>query len=165
MTKYIALFLMIALNTAMAQGSAQKNSFWELIEELNNCEGAACEQIYEEKELVSEGRLTASLEKELMAVAEDQIRVWGDTILEGGYITRGETSLNEVVAIYKNKQLIAYRIIYSQEAFYTESCDYDYENEETLEECTQGRITETSIVSPDFKEYDIDGDGYANFED
>ncbi len=165
MTKNIVLVILMALTSTMAQGSAAKSSFWDIIEEFNNCEGPACEQIYEEREILSEGSLSKYVEKELMAVAEDQVRVWGDTILEGGYLTRGETSLNEVVAIYKNKQLIAYRIIYSQEAFYTDSCEYDYENDETLEDCTQGRITETSIVSPDFKEYDIDGDGYANFED
>ncbi|KYG66953.1 hypothetical protein AZI86_07980 [Bdellovibrio bacteriovorus] len=165
MAKNIAFIILMALTTTIAQGSGPQSSFWDIIEEFNNCEGPTCEQIYEEKELVSEGTLPAALEKALMEVAEDQVRVWGDTILEGGYITRGETELNEVVAIYKNKKLIAYRIIYSQAAINTDSCDYDYENEETLEDCTEGRITETSIVSPDFKEYDIDGDGYANFED
>ena len=165
MTKKIAAVIFMALMATQAQGSAQQSSFWDIIEEFNTCEGPVCEQVYEEKELISEGTLPAVLEKELMEVAEDQVRVWGDTILEGGYITLGETELNEVIAIYKNKKLIAYRIIYSQAAVHTDSCDYDYENEETLEDCTQGRITETSIVSPDFKEYDIDGDGYANFED
>lgn len=165
MTKFIVSMMLMTLTTTLAEGSAVKTSFWDVIEEFNNCEGPVCERIYEEKELLSEGVLPAPIRTELLKVAEDQVRVWGDTILEGGYITRGDTDLNEVVAIYKNKQLIAYRIIYSQEAFYTDSCDYDYENDATLEDCTPGRITETSIVSPDFKEYDIDGDGYANFED
>lgn len=165
MKKYIFLMLAILFSSTMAMARLSPD-FWAQIEEFNECTLAECSQIFsEEEDMIHHKTLPAEVEKELLAVAQDQERVWGDTILEGGYITTGDVELVEVSALKKYGQIFAYRIIYSAPAVYTESCDFDYDSDEIPEDCTVGRITETSIVSADFKEYDIDEDGYANFED
>lgn len=155
--------LIVALIFTTAFAHASVLDFNEQIEEFKNCEGPACEQIYTEDYLDTAEKLSASLETRLTAVAQNESRVWWDTILEGEYIVRGEIFLSDVTAIYKNKQLLAYRIVYGKEAYYTGSCDYDSENEDSLEECTSGSITETALVSPDFKEVEIEY--YADFND
>lgn len=165
MKKYMFLSLAILFSSTMAMARLSPD-FWAQLEEFEECTLDECSQIFsEEEDMISNKTLPTDVEKELFAVAQDQERVWGDTILEGGYVTTGDLELVEVTALKKFGKIFAYRIIYSAPAVHTDSCDFDYDSEEISEDCTVGSITETSIVSADFKEYDIDGDGYANFED
>lgn len=161
MLKKTALTLALILTTSFVH--ATELDFSEQIEEYKTCDAPACDSIYTEEDLGDEDTLSPELKAPLIAVARKESRVWWDTILEGEYIVRGDVFLGDVTAIYKNKQLLAYRVTYGKEAYYTGICDYDSENEESLEECSSGSITETALVSPDFKEVEIEY--YAEFND
>jgi hypothetical protein len=158
----IALLMVVS---PLAQAAAPNQM--ELLNQFDNCSSNNTCESYTDKELLSwdKDNIEPTLRKNLLAIAEDQARIWGDTILEGDYIADGKTELNYVTAIYYQKSLIGYQIGYSQKAYYTGSCDYDYENEATLEECTEGSIAESLLVTADLKEWDITQDGYADFQD
>lgn len=166
MTKVAFVILSLVLSNNMALASAQ-NSFTDKLELWLECQNQACASTYTQKELLGfdQESIAADTQKALHNVAKQQAYIWMDTILEGDYITQGETELDEVTAVYHDQDLIAYIIRYSEKAYYTGSCDYDGENEQTLEDCTAGSISETSVVSPDFQYVEVFQDNYANFED
>lgn len=108
--------------------------------------------------------LPVEVQNRLKKVAFDQAQIWGDTILEGDYVSAGETRLDRVIVLYKDDQVIGYKITYSGQAWYTGECDYDSSDESSLKNCTAGRIRESSFVSPDFRTYFRDEDHFADFE-
>lgn len=102
----------------------------------------------------------------LSAVAEKQANIWGDTIYEGPYMANDDVELTSIEGIYYRGQLVLYRISYAQSAWATETCDVNWEEDEpSFEECEEGVIQETSLVSLDFKRYEIEGDKYADYND
>lgn len=110
-----------------------------------------------------QSRLAADVEDSLKFVATSQAQVWADTILEGDYYAEGNTRLDNVTAIYKNNEFIGYKIVYSERAWFTADCNFDGEDESGLIECAEGRIHESTYVSPDFKTYFRDEDALADF--
>jgi len=96
-------------------------------------------------------------------IAFKQAQIWGDTILEGDYYADGETQLDAVEILQKNGKTIGYRISYSETAWFTSDCDFDYDNLETLKNCPQGIITERSYVSLDKKTFFRDNRSFAEF--
>lgn len=102
---------------------------------------------------------------QLYRVASAQARVWADTILESDYVSSGKTTLDSVMGIFKNGRLVAYKIQYSERAWDVSACDYSYENESGLENCTEGKIVESSFVSLDFRTYFRDDADLAGFHD
>lgn len=108
--------------------------------------------------------LPVATQEHLKAVAFNQAQIWGDTILEGDYVSAGETQLDRVLVLYKNDEVIGYKITYSEQAWFTGECEYDANDESTLNKCTPGRIRESSFVSPDFRTYFRDEDHFADFE-
>lgn len=108
-------------------------------------------------------KLPSKVTKELESIAFNLAQVWGDTILEGEYTADSAVTLDQVERVTENKKPIGYRITYSSKAWYTGACDYDYENEETLEGCDEGRIIESGFVANDLKENFRDETSYAEF--
>lgn len=106
-----------------------------------------------------ESHTRANLEK----AAFDQAQIWADTILEGDYVADGKTQLDSVFAIFENRQLIGYKITYSELAWYVGECDFSYDDRKTLKDCSIGRISESSFVSPDFSIYLNDETDLADF--
>jgi hypothetical protein len=110
-----------------------------------------------------QSRLANDVESTLKYVATIQAQIWADTILEGDYYAEGNTRLDNVMALYKDNEFIGYRITYSERAWFTGECDFDGEEETTLKDCQEGRIHESTFVSPDFKTYFRDEDALADF--
>lgn len=97
---------------------------------------------------------------QLSKIATSEASKWADTILEGDYMAFGDTQLSTVIGIYKNNQLIAYRITYQEDAIRTDECENE---KESLTTCTQGIIVESGFVSADFTQNNRDDDNIAEF--
>ena len=97
------------------------------------------------------------------AVAKKQAQIWADTILEGDYSSAGDTRLDKVEAVYEKVQdqekLVAYRILYSEKAWYVADCD----PRQGRDMCESGRIVEASFVSPTATSWMRDDTAYADF--
>lgn len=98
-------------------------------------------------------------------IAEEQVNVWGDTILEGDYVADGEVHISKVALIYKESELVAYRITYAQNAWDISTCNYDgNHHEETLIGCSAGEIIESSYVSASMNYFEVDENQFAEFK-
>lgn len=144
------------------------DAFYSLIETYRQACAHGCTDPFTNEdafdvEQPGQSRLATDAESSLKFVAYAQAQVWADTILEGDYYAAGNTRLDSVVAIYKNNEFIGYKIVYSERAWFTGDCDFDGEDESALSQCKEGRIHESTFVSPDFKTYFRDEDGLADF--
>ena len=84
----------------------------------------------------------------MLMIARDQAEIWGDTILEGDYETDGVIRLDLIEAVTRGADIVAYRITYSARAWDTSTCVYISGRPETLAGCVEGRIVESSYVTP-----------------
>lgn len=136
------------------------NDFAQLIRQTTDL---AMEDLYS-----GSGGSSSDLSPEILSrlkdVAEDQAFIWGDTILEGDYVADGKTQLDRVEGVYLNQELVAYRITYSERAWYIGDCAYEDMTHESFEGCESGLIVESSYVSPDFSSWMRDLDAIADFE-
>ncbi|XGC82133.1 hypothetical protein ACES2L_06500 [Bdellovibrio bacteriovorus] len=123
---------------------------------------------------VSKSSFTAKQWTQMSALAEKESWIWGDTILEGDYISNGEPVVLDLVeAVYAGKSLVAYRIVYSAKAWDTGACDVDYEAledenanfDEILAECTVGKIVGNSFVNLTLTEAERDWNNGESFEE
>jgi hypothetical protein len=108
-----------------------------------------------------ESRLSTGFLERLRQIAVKQTHIWPDTILEGDFEAAGDTRIDKVEAIHDGELLVAYRIHYSETAWYTGDCDP--EKDPTLRSCRQGRISEASFVSPMLTSWMRDDFAYAKF--
>lgn len=146
--------------TAFAEDTKKiDQSFRAEIAKLSDlCTSKTCKEPYA-KQLTFHHKRKKNIEiglKILMErIAFSQAQLWGDTILEGDYVADGKTRLDQVTVLYKNNKLIGYLVRYSEKAWDTSSigCAYDGIHDETLAGCAQGRIIESTYVSPDSKDY------------
>lgn len=153
---------------ADASGPGAKSFIQTIKNYRQACPEAACTAPFKSEDAFSAEQpersvLAVDVQVILKNVATYQAQIWGDTILEGDYQADGNTRLDVVTFLYKNNYLIGYRISYSERAWYTGDCDYTGENEENLINCTEGRIFESTFVSPDFKTYFRDENDLADF--
>lgn len=109
-------------------------------------------------------RIGQGLLRSLQAAALDRAQIWADTILEGDYVADGVTRLDRVYMISNGNKTVAYRIVYSEQAWFTADCSYDSSDESSLQECQAGRIVEASFVSPELNDVIADEDGFAEFK-
>jgi hypothetical protein len=107
-------------------------------------------------------KLEAPIQETIKKIAVEQAQAWGDSILEGDYHAGGRTRLDTVVAYYKGKTLVGYKIQYSEKAWYVGSCKFDG-TRASLKDCKEGRIVEGSYVSPDQLTYFSDEERHAEF--
>ncbi|MGZ3691827.1 MAG: hypothetical protein ACXVAX_10005 [Pseudobdellovibrio sp.] len=108
--------------------------------------------------------LEPGFKSKMQEIAFDQAQIWADTILEGDYVADGKTRIDRIYKLYKNNQLLAYMLTYSEKAWDTSNCRYDGFHVTSLQGCTEGRIVETSFVSTDFKEFFYNEKTYAKFK-
>jgi hypothetical protein len=108
-------------------------------------------------------RLSRRLLTGLSSAMDEQVNIWGDTILEGDFISEGSTRLDRVQAVEDpaSHALVAYRITYSEKAWAMEACEYA--DTGRLDGCKPGRISEASFVSPDLKSWITDDRFMADF--
>lgn len=132
----------------------------------NACRNDACQAPYSEQVVYNQKTKINLLSRETAAVlkkiASHQAQVWADTILEGDYYASGVTRLDNVLAFYKDGQLVGYKIQYSEKAWNTSECDFDG-SKNSLKNCQPGRISEGSYVSSDAQTYFSDEERYAEF--
>ncbi len=107
----------------------------------------------------ADARVTQEHLKVFSEVAKHQAQIWADTILEGDYRAAGDTRLDKVEAFFKGEELVAYRITYSERAWYTGECHPS----QPLQGCEEGRIAEASFVSPTTQSWLRDDRAYADF--
>jgi hypothetical protein len=131
---------------------------------LSECQVPFSEQLAFDFQNPQQSQINSQIRGKLEKVAWDQAQIWGDTILEGDYYSAGHTQLDLVSAIYENGQFLGYKITYSEHAWYTGDCSFAEGQPETLKECNEGRISESSFVSPDFQTYFRDEQDLADFE-
>lgn len=130
------------------------------------CPGDVCQNPYSQRLVYdSQGsinELPLQLQRRLGRIANEQAQLWGDTILESDYYADGSARLDSVLALYRDNQLIAYRIEYSERAWNTADCSFDG-SEASLNQCQEGRIAESSYVSPEGRVFINNQHGYAQF--
>ena len=108
--------------------------------------------------------LTVELHEKIQGLASEQAEIWGDNILEGEYEADGKTVVDRVEELKVAGELVAYRVTYSQRAWETSLCTYPGNLDlSALSQCQEGRISESSFVSPDLKTYTRDPSNFANF--
>ena len=149
---------------------ANYNSFAEVIRTAQgecrnerNCSlnGMNSQTLLSVDEGVRSSELPEATVAELQKIAHSQAQIWGDTILEGDYDAAGGTELDQVEGVYMGGQLIAYRITYSEKAWYTGACDT--EADPSRASCQEGRIVESTYVSPKLTSWMRDDSAYAEF--
>ncbi|KHD88649.1 MAG: hypothetical protein OM95_07535 [Bdellovibrio sp. ArHS] len=164
----LALIGLCASTTALAdQMGPNGDKFYEEAAHFENaCKADPCSGsysrviVYDQKAKLN--KLSAATKDTLKKVAFDQAQIWGDTILEGDYYASGRTRLDQVVAFYKDQDLVGYKIQYSEKAWYTGDCEFDG-SRASLKSCQEGRIVEGSYVSSDTLTYFSDEERYAEF--
>lgn len=133
----------------------------EEIEILNRaCARGTCKAPFQRLELIE---LNPPQMAQFQEIATDLAQVWGDTILEGDYYADGNTRIDSILALYKDDKVFAYRIHYFERAWYLANCDFKSQNLESLRSCDEGRITESTYVSADFKTFFRDPSHFVDF--
>ena len=165
--------LMLAVNLISLNALADKQfvgagKFYDLIADYKTvCKSAECTKPYREMIVytnnVRDSFLTKFQFAKLERIAAKQSYIWIDTVLAGDFHADGNTVLEEVVAIFRSNTLVAYKIDYSERAWYVGACNWDGETDESLANCPEGKIHESSFVSPDFKTYIRNDDDIADF--
>ncbi len=171
--KKLMMGLMLAVNLISLNALADKQfvgagKFYDLIADYKTvCKSAECTKPYREMIVYTNGVRDSFLTKfqfsKLERISDKQAFIWIDTVLQGDFHADGKTVLEEVVAIFKGTSLVAYKVDYSQLAWYVGACGWDGESFSGLEKCPMGKIHESSFVSPDFKTYIRNDDDIADF--
>jgi hypothetical protein len=162
--------LLVCVTTVQADAGADgsKNFEKHIQAYQQSCASGGCRIPFSERSAYAvnesdKSQLDAATRVLLEKVATEQAQIWADTILEGDYQADGKTQLDRVFAIFENGQFLGYKITYSERAWFIGECDYDYDRPESLNQCHEGRIEESSFVSPDFATYFRDESDLADF--
>lgn len=91
----------------------------------------------------------------LNVIVEAQSMIWADTILGGDYQAENRTTIDRVEGVSRNGQLLWYRVTYSSRAW-TQS--------DSGAKANEGRIEETSLVSPTLSSWARDELASAQFK-
>lgn len=143
------------------------DKFYEAAAKFENaCPQGVCKAPYSlvlvYNQSTSLNKLEIETRDSLKKIAVEQAQAWGDDTLEGDYFAAGRTRLDKVVAYYRGKNLVGYKIQYSEKAWYVGDCKFDG-TRESLKKCKEGRIGEGSYVSPDHLTYFSDEERHAEF--
>ena len=103
---------------------------------------------------LASGRELGARSVSLRSIADHQVAIWADTILEGDYETHGDEHLDLVEGYFFGGALVAYRITYSVHAWMLNPDGSKAE---------EGRIIEASFVSPSMASWTRDQRGFAAF--
>jgi len=167
MKNFLSLFSILTLAFATAahadaQG-AGSNVFQDRVTAYQESCAKECQYPFSTRVLQNSNLGPVAI-KHLKEIAVDQAQIWADTILEGDYHADGDTRLDSVLAIFENGTFLGYKITYSEKAWYVGDCNFSDSNLSTLARCEEGRIHESSFVSPDFNTYFRDETDFADFE-
>lgn len=167
--KSVFLFFTALTLSFSAQASIVKykseEAFRAFVESYDN----SMDEVEMELKDLSKAQLQA-----IQTYVKDSSDVWVDTVLEGPYQLnwKAELVIDAVSALYNSKgELAAYYVTFSQEAWFTDSCEYDEEADDSKEpseiyaECGAGSIVGHIFVSGDLKFAADDWNNPADFQD
>ena len=159
---------LIALFFAMIIGSQAYAQFIKEVRRAQKqCSSLDCPNSPIKKVIMSQTEwlnLPLSTRRQLQTVARLLINErWPDTILEGDYIIKGPSRLEQKAWLVHNQEPIGYWIEYSVRAWDYSQCDFDPFQNPSLKGCIEGRIYEAAFVSLSLKEYDVDESHLAKF--
>ncbi|MES2964752.1 MAG: hypothetical protein V4760_12740 [Bdellovibrionota bacterium] len=159
----VSLFV-FTFSALTAHADTHGPDFASLVELIKSgTKGLQETRVYERESNLDE--LSDATHERLDEIAKSQAGIWADTILEGDYFADGSTELDSVVAYVRAGEVVAYRITYSERAWDTSACSFDGEDLETLFGCVQGRIIESSFVSPGLTSFTRDMEDLASFNE
>lgn len=167
--KLVLLTSVFVFSAAQAdRRGSDARQFMPLLKDfVQSCSEQICQAPNQIKQIYSNqdnAVLVSDQLERLKAIAWEQAQVWADTILEGDFQAEGDTRLDAVYALYRNDELVAYRIVYSEKAWNTADCDFDGVRRKSIQTCPVGRIVEASYISPSLKTYVIDENQFAEFQ-
>ncbi|MCX7978092.1 MAG: hypothetical protein N2578_03730 [Bdellovibrionaceae bacterium] len=134
-------------------------------EVMNLCE-KSCSARVQSQPLFERGKqnhLPDQVFAHLKERAYELAQVWGDTILEGDYVTDGNTELVRVERVYLDGRFVAWRITYAEQAWDISTCRFDRNKPPRLQNCKSGSILEAAYVSEDFLQVIVDENQFADF--
>jgi|GEM_PF-2696380 len=108
-------------------------------------------------------QLPQQFQKALYEIAYVQAQIWGDTILEGDFFTDGKVQVQKVKVLYKGQTRVGFSITYYEKAWYTGDCDFQVGKPDSLRSCRPGHIVESSFVSTNATEAQVDENQFAKF--
>lgn len=134
-------------------------------------ESEGCSSLYEcdENWKLKRAPLNTTIDPKVQSLIDqavlDLAGTWNDTILEGEYGCDTSTArVSEIEAIVnRSGKIEGYYVTFSAPAWYTGSCDpnYDAETEEEIYEgCDQTNISESAFISADGTAYASDPNAY-----
>ena len=143
------------------------DKFYEAAAKFENaCPQGDCKAPYTSQVVYSQStrfnKLDAATTATIRKIAVDQAHDWGDATLDGEYQAAGRTRLDQAVAYYKGKNLVGYKIQYSEKAWAVGDCNFDG-TMASLKGCREGRVVEGSYVSSDLLTYFSDEERHAEF--
>ncbi|MNL38297.1 hypothetical protein D3C87_1604970 [compost metagenome] len=118
--------------------------------------------------------LTKAQIQAIQTYAKESSDVWADTVLEGPYQLNWKADLvvDAVTGLYNSQgELAAYYVTFSQEAWFTDSCEIDEEADDSQEprelyaQCGAGSIVGYMFVSGDLKYAADDWNNPADFQE
>lgn len=107
--------------------------------------------------------ISSEVRVQLKQSAEMLAGIWGDTILEGDFHAEESVRLDDIRKVTDTNGVEYYHITYSAKAWDTSTCVFNYRNLNTLENCAEGRIVESGLVTLDFKKATQDRANRAKF--
>jgi len=165
--KFQSFLVMIVLSvSSLAYASL---SFWDDIHQSQNlCANLSCNESPIKKQEITAAqwrKIAPDIREELRKIARRLVNEnWPDTILEGDYVIKGHTRLDEVAFLVKNGEVIGFWIYYSVRAWDISSCDYDPIDNDNLASCAEGRIYEGAFVHLNLQSFDVDRHHAAQFK-
>jgi hypothetical protein len=167
MKTLIAILLMTSsfISTSAAAQLQERELRRELTHSQMICADLNCPEASIQAQAADFEQLPYPVRSSLLEIADHFVQVWGDTILEGDYLSSEQFVLDEVETLYHQGVPAGYRITYSADAWDTSTCPYDSERPESLDGCTEGRIVEKGVITLDGRSFFVDPTHYAEFQD
>lgn len=146
---------------------AQAQFMSEIRRAQKHCRSLECPNSPIKKVIMSDSdwrTLPLSVRQHLRQVARNLVNErWPDAILEGDYVIKGPSRLDQKAWLLRGREPVGYWIQYSVRAWNYSNCDFDPFQNPSLKGCLEGRIYEAAFVSLDLKEYDVDENQLAEF--
>jgi hypothetical protein len=121
-----------------------------------------CQNGYSLQTLTSQ-QITPQVQRGLVAIAQSQAQIWGDTILEGDFWSDGRTLVQSVRVLKSGSSFVGFHVTYYERAWYTGDCEFNSHRPESLRHCQPGMIVESSFVASRLDDARVDENQFAKF--
>lgn len=154
-------FVVCALVFFQTTLSMASGTFWDEVKRSQKiCSNLECEASPLKKITITTSqwrKIPLETRNHLRNIARSLVDdTWTDTILEGDYVIKGHTRIDDVYFLVKNNDQVGFWIKYSVRAWDTSTCAYDPFDNRDLKPCQEGRIYEAAIVELNLTSFDID---------